>query len=142
MTDNQTHQYFQAFKNADSRGLPHRPLPASDFLSLSPIYFDNAQDLENKLKSYKQKSKNDKGRDVDNSTANAIYRLDLDSGDGKRRSDFELNRLGHDVALRFITQSLLTSTNPGSYTTYFKGAFSANDTDSGRTRHFPTDCAC
>lgn len=74
-------------KNAAFRH-PGTPQPASDFLSLSPLRFDDSLQLFKKLNSLKPKGKK-KGED--DSAANKVY-LGNVGHSGKFRSAFEHNR--------------------------------------------------
>ncbi|KAI0256849.1 hypothetical protein BJV78DRAFT_1167398 [Lactifluus subvellereus] len=68
---------------------PGTPQPASDFLSLSPLQFDNASQLARKLNALKPKGKR---RGEDDSAANKIFLGDIGQA-GQFRSAFEHSRL-------------------------------------------------
>ncbi|KAF8553061.1 hypothetical protein OG21DRAFT_1308971 [Imleria badia] len=72
-----TSEQMHEFTHKHRLGVRREPWRANDFLSLSPIYFNDVEELSAKIATYKQRARNQNRRDLekplDNSQANRGY---------------------------------------------------------------------
>ncbi|KAF9221128.1 hypothetical protein BS17DRAFT_712520 [Gyrodon lividus] len=104
-----------AFTHKHRLSTPRSPWRATDFLSLSPIYFDSRQELSAKFAAYRQRPRNKNRRDLeetqDNSQANRGY-VRTDPDVVHYRAYFENQRTLYRLLTRDVAPSKIGLAQP------------------------------